>query len=209
MIPASTFSTTVLRPTVLARVHPVVRLGGVVLGLAGSLMAGTIFLGLMAVVLAWWLDRTGLNPLRQLAVLRPWLWAGALVLLVHTFTSTWAAPLWHPSWAGLSAGIKALARVAVSIGWLGLYLRTSSLDELVLGVRWWLRPLAGLGLPTENLGLVLAVALGTAPGVLGEGRRIETVVRLRRTGSGARSPRHYQARIRRRGAGTGDPAAVG
>jgi hypothetical protein len=36
--------------------------------------------------------------------------------------------------------------------------------------------------PVADLGLVLAVALGTAPTVLGEGQRSGMVVRLRRTG---------------------------
>ena len=184
MIPGASFATAALRPSVLGRLHPVVRLGGLGLGLASSMLAGPLALGVMAAALVWFLERTGLGLSRQLAVLRPWAWAGALVLLIHTFTSTWAAPLWHPSAGGMLAGVEALARVACSIGWLGLYLRTSSLDDLVLGVCWWLRPLTRIGLPTENLGLVLAVALGTAPGVLGEGRRKETVVRLRRTGPG-------------------------
>jgi energy-coupling factor transporter transmembrane protein EcfT len=185
VIPASAFATALLRPTVLGRLHPVVRFAGLVLGMASSMVAGGVFSGFLALLLVWWLDRTGLKPRHQLSVLRPWLWAAVLILLVHTFTSTWAAPLWHPSWGGFLAGGKALLRVACSIGWLGLYLRTSSLDDLVQGVRWWLRPLASVGLPVENLGLVLAVALGTAPGVLSEGRRIETVVRLRRTGPGS------------------------
>lgn len=191
MIPAATFNTEQKLPTALDRVHPAVRWAGAMLGLASCLLAGAIMLGVLALALAWWLDRTGLGLRGQMAALRPWLWACVLVLLLHTFTATWAAPLWHPSWGGLFAGVKALARVACSIGWLGLYLRTSSLDDLVLGVRWWLRPLAGAGLPVENLGLVLAVALGTAPGVLSEGRRIETVVRLRRSGprTGTAAPR--------------------
>ena len=36
-------------------------------------------------------------------------------------------------------------------------------------------------MPTHHLGLVLAVALGTIPGVMAEGRRTEAVVRMRRS----------------------------
>ncbi|MBU8871587.1 MAG: energy-coupling factor transporter transmembrane protein EcfT [Gemmatimonadales bacterium] len=182
MISGAAFSTAALRSTSLSRVHPVSRLGGLVLGLASSMLAGPITLAVIAVALIFVLTRTGLGPKDQTAALKPWRGASILILLIHVFTSTWAAPLWHPSVAGLLAGVKALARVACTIGWLGLYLRTSSLDDLVLGTHWWLRPLSRLGVPTQDLGLVLAVALGTVPGVLGEGRRIETVVRLRRTG---------------------------
>ncbi len=181
MISGATFSTAILRPTAMARIHPVIRLGALALGLASSLLAAPVFLVAIAIALVFMLSRTGLGPGAQLATLKPWWGASILVLLIHTFTSTWAAPLWHPSVPGLLAGVVALVRVACSIGWLGLYLRVSSLDDVVLGTRWWLLPLARLGLPIENLGLVLAVALGTAPGVLGQGRRIETVVRLRRT----------------------------
>jgi energy-coupling factor transporter transmembrane protein EcfT len=106
----------------------------------------------------------------------------ALVLVVHTFTTVAAAPLGHPSWQGLLAGGRALMRVAASIGLLGLYLRIASLDDLINATGWWLAPLARLGLPVADFGLVLAVAVGTAPMVLGEGRRSEMVVRLRRTG---------------------------
>ena len=182
MISGAAFATAALRPTFLSRLHPVIRLGGLVLCLVTSMLAVPMVLAAMTVALIWLLARTGLGPAHQLAALKPWWGPSLLVLLIHTFTSTWAAPLWHPSLGGLLAGVEALFRVACTIGWLGLFLRSSSLDDLVLGVRWWLRPLSGLGLPTGNLGLVLAVALGTAPGVLGEGRRIETVVRLRRTG---------------------------
>ena len=108
-----------------------------------------------------------------------------MVLTVHTLTTVAAAPLGHPSLEGVGAGLRALARVAVSVGLLGLYLRIASLDDLIAGTGWWLGPLRHLGVPVADLGLMLAVALGMAPVVLGEGRRIEMVVRLRRAGTDA------------------------
>ena len=53
---------------------------------------------------------------------------------------------------------------------------------MIVGWSWWLRPLDGWLLPTGDLALVLAVALGTAPRVLDDGRRLQQVVRLRRGG---------------------------
>lgn len=76
------------------------------------------------------------------------------------------------------------------MAWLGVFIRTTGLDDLVTGVQWWLRPLARLGLPVADLGLVLAVAMGTVPVALSEGRRMAAVTRLRRhTPPGFRSGR--------------------
>ena len=138
-------------------------------------------LAVMALCLMAALTWTGMGPLRQLAALKPWAPVALLVIVIHTFTTTLAAPLGHPSVAGFLAGGKALLRVACSVGCLGLYLRVSPLDDLVLGVSWWLRPARRLGLHTDDLGLMLAVAMGTVPVVLGEGRRIEAVVTMRRS----------------------------
>jgi energy-coupling factor transporter transmembrane protein EcfT len=55
------------------------------------------------------------------------------------------------------------------------------LDDLVLGVGWWLRPFRRAGLRTDDLGLMMAVAMGTAPVVLGEGRRISAVTTMRQS----------------------------
>ena len=137
---------------------------------------------------------------RQLAALKPWGPVALLVIVVHTFSTTAAAPLGHPSVAGVLAGGKALLRVACSVGCLGLYLRVTPLDDLVVGVGWWLRPARSLGLRTDDLGLMLAVAMGTAPVVLGEGRRIEAVVTMRRSlpdGDGGRGPGFFRRTLAR------------
>ncbi len=181
MINGASFAPAALKATPLSVLHPAVRLGAAILALLTCLGASPLGLAAMALCLMAALTWTGMGPLRQLAALKPWAPVALLVILVHTFTTTLAAPLWHPSLAGFLAGGKALLRVACSVGCLGLYMRISPLDDLVMGVNWWLRPARRLGLRTDDLGLMLAVAMGTAPVVLGEGRRIEAVVTMRRS----------------------------
>jgi energy-coupling factor transporter transmembrane protein EcfT len=186
MIPGAAFARHGLKGRTLPRLHPVLTLGAVVLGIASCLVAGPILLAVMTLLLAGALHLSGLVLPEQLRSLRPWLPMALFILLVHTLTAVAAAPLGTPTWAGFTAGVRSLLRVGCTVAWLAVYIRAHSLDELVGSVRWWLRPLEKLGFPGQDLGLVLAVALGTAPVVLGEGRRIETVVRLRRRqGAGA------------------------
>lgn len=181
MIPAAGTTPSPLRATCLDRLHPAIRLGGALLGAIGSLGLDPVSLGGMLAVVVVLLARTGLGPARQWAALRPWLPAALLVLLVHALTSTEFAPLWHFSTGGLLSGGLALLRVAATLGWLALYVRTSGLEDSIKATGWWLAPLRRLGVPTHHLGLVLAVALGTVPGVMAEGRRAEAVVRMRRS----------------------------
>ncbi|MCK9996630.1 MAG: hypothetical protein KAH56_10190 [Candidatus Krumholzibacteria bacterium] len=181
MINGASFAPAALKSTPLGALHPAVRLGAAILALLTCLGSSPLGLAAMALCLMAALTWTGMGPLRQLAALKPWVPVVLLVIVVHTFTTTAAAPLGHPSLAGFLAGGKALLRVACSVGCLGLYMRISPLDDLVLGVSWWLRPVRRLGLRTDDLGLMLAVAMGTAPVVLGEGRRIEAVVTMRRS----------------------------
>lgn len=180
MIHGASFAAAGVRPTALGGRHPATALAALVLGLVGAAALPAPFvlgqLVLISAGLAW----TGLGPARQAAALRPWIPVAVLVLGVHTLTTVSAAPLGRPSLAGLLAGCLALARVGLSVAWLGLYLRVMSLDDLTGGLGWWLRPLGRLGFPVEDLALALAVALGTAPAVLGEGRRILAVMRMRR-----------------------------
>ena len=181
MIHGASFAPAELKATPLSGLHPAVRLSGTVLALMTCMVAAPAGLTVMALILMTALAWTGMGPRRQLAALRPWAPVAVLVVVVHTFTTTGAAPLGHPSVAGALAGGKALLRVVCSVGCLGLYLRVTPLDDLVLGVVWWLRPARRAGLRTDDLGLMLAVAMGTAPVVLGEGRRIEAVVTMRRS----------------------------
>jgi energy-coupling factor transporter transmembrane protein EcfT len=152
-----------------------------VLALLTCLTASPWVLAVIAVSLSTALAWTGMRPGKQLTALKPWATVAFLVIIVHTLTTTSAAPLWHPSVAGALAGGQSLLRVVCSVGCLGLYLRVSPLDDLVVGVSWWLAPLRRLGLRTDDLGLMLAVAMGTAPQVLGEGRRIEAVITMRQS----------------------------
>jgi len=179
VINGASFAPATLKATPMGSLHPAVRLGGAILALLTCLGAPPLGLAAIALFLMAALTWTGMDPLRQLGALKPWAPVALLVIVIHTFTTTVAAPLGHPSLEGFLAGGKALLRVACSVGCLGLYLRISPLDDLVLGVSWWLRPARRLGLRTDDLGLMLAVAMGTAPVVLGEGRRIEAVVTMR------------------------------
>ncbi|PID79526.1 hypothetical protein CSB20_09980 [bacterium DOLZORAL124_64_63] len=171
-------------------------MAGVVLGVVATMAWHVMGLLLLTVVQGILLQRTGLGPVAQLKGLWPWRWLILIMLLTHTFTTTAAAPLGHPSWGGLAAGAEALLRLAVSVGWLALLNRLKSLDEMVLGARWWLRPLEALGLPTRQSALVLAVALGTVPRVLSEGRRVDAVQRMRRSLPGVRVGRRRRFRDR-------------
>lgn len=195
MINGASFATAGLRTTPLSRLHAAVRLGGVVLALVTCMMASPLGLSFVAVCLVFALTWTGMTPGRQLGALKPWLPVALLVIVVHTFTTTWAAPMGHPSVAGVLAGGKALLRVACSIGCLGLYLRVTPLDDLVTGFSWWLGPVRRLGVNTDDLGLMLAVAMGTAPTVLGEGRRIEAVVMMRQSAPVKLAPAGSQSAV--------------
>jgi energy-coupling factor transporter transmembrane protein EcfT len=184
MIPGAAFGPAGARGPLRGILHPVIRLGAAGLGVATCLAASPAVLVGTAAVLCILLAWTGLTLAAQIRSLRPWLPMAAFILLLHVLTTTAAAPVGTPSLAGAAAGGRALLRVACTVAWLALLNRTTSLDELVGAVRWYLRPAERLGFPGQDLGLMLAVAMGTAPVVLGEGRRIEAVVRLRRQAGG-------------------------
>ena len=160
--------------------HPAARLGILLLGWASILLLHWPAAAAVLALVVAGLVRAGWSGRDLLRAGRPWWPVAALVLAVHAVTATAAAPLGRPSWAGLMAGLLALTRVAAAMTWLGLFIRTTELDDLVTAVQWWLRPLARLGVPAADLGLVLAVAMGTVPLALSEGRRMAAVTRLRR-----------------------------
>lgn len=176
------------RPTCLARLHPAVRLGGLLLAAASAFLvpAAAVAPGVLAVMAL--LAASGLEWGRQLAGLRSWWFLAVLVLTVHVLTTTEAAPLGRPSWEGLVAGLLALARVGLAMGWLALLTRAIDQNQLAGALRWWLAPLRRLGLRDDDLPVMLTVAVGTAPTVLGEARRIEAALALRRHAGGARRP---------------------
>ena len=185
MIPSLATSSHTVRSTWLDQLDAAILLGMVVLGIISSLLATGPFLMGMILVLMAALIWTGLKPAAQWRAMRPWIPIALFVMVVHIFTTTAAAPLGRPSWGGLAAGGLALARIGLAFSWLALFSRLKSLDELVRAVRWWLRPLEKMGIQTGQLALVLAVALGTVPGVMSEGRRVEAVSRMRRASAGA------------------------
>lgn len=188
MMPAAAFGAPA-PPFGSSALHPATRLAALVLVLVASYTAPWPVVAALACALSVLLASHGLEPVGQWRQARPWLPMAALALAVHTVTTTSAAPLWHPSWAGLAAGLRALTRLAASLAAFAAYLRSGSLDDLVAGLGWWLRPLRRLGVPVEDLGLAVAVAGGTAPQVIGEARRLCLVDELRRhapPGSGRR-----------------------
>lgn len=192
MIPSLATPNKVMRVTLLDRIQGSTLLAVVVLGVVTSMMvppSGLAFLNLVLLAtLAW----TGMTAAGFWNSMRPWIPVAAIVLMVHVFTTTASAALGHPSWGGLWAGVLALARIAASLGFLALFARLKSMDDLVHAVRWWLRPLEILGLPTGQLALILAVALGTVPGVMAEGRRVEAVLRMRRAQPGQSRGTHWR-----------------
>jgi energy-coupling factor transporter transmembrane protein EcfT len=173
----------------LAGLHPATRLGLLAPALAVALVAPWPVVAAQALLLAAVVAAGGLGARAQWRLLRPWLPMALLALAVHTLTTTSAAPLGHPSWSGLAAGGRALLRLVASLAALGAWLRSGSLEEMVTGVAWWLAPLRRAGLAPADLGLAVAVACGTVPQVLGEGRRLRAVDDLRRHAAGARRNR--------------------
>ncbi len=187
------------RRPLLGGLHPAVRvLGGLLAVLTpfclppSAVPPAALFTAVLAAA-------SGLELRRQLRALARWWPVALLVLAVHTLTTTAAAPLGRPSWPGLAAGTVALLRLATSAGALAVLMRSTDLDELAGGLRWWGAPLRRGG-AADDLGLVLAVALGTAPALLGEARRVEAVAELRRHGPGGAPRRGALTRVRDRAA---------
>ena len=182
-----------VRRTRLAALHPAVILGGFVVAVWADLAGRWQVAALLVLLAVCGLVAAGWRARHLTALLRPWWGMAALVLVVHTLTAVSAAPLGHPSWTGFLLGLTALMRLAGVLAGLALLQGTLDLAGLVAGVVWWLRPLNGWLLPVRDLGLVVAVAVGTAPQVLGEGRRLQAVLRLRRSPD-AGAPRRWSPR---------------
>jgi len=169
----------------LAGVHPATRLAGGVLAVLTALLAPAGWLVPLAAALLVLLREAGARTSGLGGQLRAWWPVALLVLAAHAVTATDIAPLWHPSWTGLLRGLLTLARLALMLGFTALAVRLLPLGDLVAALGWWLRPLRPLGVDTRHLGLVLAVALGTAPRVHADADRIGACLRLRR-GAGRR-----------------------
>ncbi len=180
----------------LARVHPAARVGGGGLAVLTTLLAPPLVLVPLAALLAWFLARAGLRAAGLARWLRPWWPVALLVITIHAFTATDAAPIFHPSITGLLRGLLAMARLAVMLGTMALVSRELPLPDLVSALNWWLRPLSWVGLNVPHLGLSLAVALGTAPRTQAEATRIMACVRLRRGDGRRRRGLHLRERLR-------------
>ncbi|MFH1842688.1 MAG: energy-coupling factor transporter transmembrane component T [bacterium] len=182
MMPSVVLAAAPDRSSSLARLHPATKIAMLLLAVVTCFVVPAYGLPLLLCWLWWSLWRRGLTSRDLASAARPWLLMCGLVLVMHSLIRTETASLGWPSWSGLLRGVIVLGRVIGSAACLALFLRFTPLAELVVGVGWWNRPWRRFGLDSERIGLVLAVALGTVPGVLAEGRRIESVVRLRRGG---------------------------
>ncbi len=169
-----------VKRTRLGSLHPAVVLGGFIAAVAADLVGGWPVALVLALLAVWGLVSAGWDAGHLAALLRPWLPVAVLVLGVHTLTTVSAAPLGHPSGQGLLRGVVALVRLAGVLMGLALIQGTLDIEGMVAGVTWWLRPLGGRLPAVRDLGLVVAVAVGAAPRVLAEGRRLQAVLRLRR-----------------------------
>lgn len=167
----------------LGRLHPAARGAALPLLVATCLAVPAWAVAPLLLLLAAGLARSGLGWRRQLGTLWPWWPLALLALGVHTVTAVSAAPLGHPSVTGLLRGLAALGRAAAMVAGLGLLGRMFSLADLVAALAWWGRLLMRRSVDPGRLGLVLAVALGTIPTALAEGRRIQTALAMRRAGA--------------------------
>jgi energy-coupling factor transporter transmembrane protein EcfT len=187
MIPGAAFTPRVITPVAISRVHSAIRLGGLVLGLVTVMVLMPLVLPLGVFVLAGALRWTGMAAGEQLQLLKPWWPMAVIVLAVHAATASMAAG--GLVVGGVYSGLITLGRIMLCLGLMSFFLRVTSLEETIDAVHYWCKPLQALGVQTRHLGLVLAVALGTAPVVLEEGKRIRAVVRMRRaTGDPAGAP---------------------
>lgn len=167
----------------LGRLHPATRAAALPLLVATCLAAPAWAVPPLLLLLAAGLARSGLGWRRQFGALWPWWPLALLALGVHTVTAVSAAPLGHPSTTGLLRGLVALGRVAAMVAGLGLLGRLFSLADLVAALAWWGQAVLRRRVDPGRLGLVLAVALGTIPTALAEGRRIQTALAMRRAGA--------------------------
>lgn len=200
MMPGPALAPAARRRPLLRGVHPAVRVVGGLLAALTPFCLPPAAVPAAAAIMGALAAASGLEWRRQLRALARWWPVALLVLAVHTLTTTGAAPLGRPSWPGLAAGAVALLRLATSAGALAVLMRSTDLDDLAGGLRWWRAPLRRGGAADDDLGLVLAVALGTAPALLGEARRVEAVAELRRHGPGGAPHRGPLSRVRDRAA---------
>lgn len=196
MIPAATRTWRTPPPHGHTPGHPAVRLLAVLLLMVTSMLVAPQWLPVPALLVFNGLHLAGLRWRRLPALAAPWSLLALVVVAAHTVSATDAAPLWHPSLAGLGRGLLTVVRLALVLGTVALADRLMSVRDLTAAVAWWLRPLRPLGVDTRHLGLTLAVALGTAPQTRVEAERLLACLRLRRPVAGRRFWHRFGDRLR-------------
>jgi energy-coupling factor transporter transmembrane protein EcfT len=179
----------------LAGLHPAALLGAGALMVLSVLLLPAIALVPLGGLLVWLLGRAGWRPRYALRLVRMWSLLLLVVLLAHTLSAADATPLGHPSWTGFGRGLIALVRLAGMLTVAALVRRLLPLPALTAALSWWLRPLRWLGVRTEHLNLVLAIAVSTAPRTLAEAQRLQACLRLRRADG---RPRRRRLHLRER-----------
>lgn len=153
---------------------------GALLLVATVLLAAPTALAPLVVLVGGSLHLAGLAWRSLPRLLAAWAPLALLVVAAHTVSATDAAPLWHPSHEGLVRGLLTVLRLATVLGVVAVAGRALPLNDLTVGLRWWLGPLRVVGVDTRYLGLTLAVALGTAPRTQAEAARLLACLQLRR-----------------------------
>ncbi len=182
----------------LPQLHPATRLAAGPLALATCLLVPGWSLPALLALLGLGLRQAGVPARAQWRAARGWWTLALFVIAIHAVTALDVAPFGHPTATGALRGVVALARAAGTVAALALLARAFTLGDLVAALAWW--GLAGRGAGAVRAGVVLAVALGAAPGALAEGRRAMASLRLRR-GAAAGAGRWRRWRDRARDAG--------
>lgn len=112
---------------------------------------------------------SGVRPLEVLAMLRPFVWLMAFVLV---FNSLFAS-------AGLAYGLGSVLRFVIVLIGTSFLMVTTSPTELTDGVALMLRPLARLGIPIDNVDLAVGMTLRFVPVVLAEFDRVKAAQEAR------------------------------
>lgn len=133
---------------------------------AVSSWVGLVILAAVSVVA---LVASNMGVREAFATLRPFVWLMAFVLV---FNSLFAS-------AGLSYGFESVLRFAIVLLGTSSLMVTTSPTELTDGVALLLKPLAKLGVPTDNVSLAVGMTLRFVPVVLAEFNRMKAAQEAR------------------------------
>ena len=123
------------------------------------------FLLLLALLI--WLSK--LPPAYPLRNLKSFIWLFVITILLHLFFSQGRAIPLFPlnrlgaTYEGLIRGVFFCLRVGILILWAALLTLTTSPVELTDGVESLLRPLKKLGFPSQELAMIIMIALRFVP----------------------------------------------